>query len=394
MSPLTLDVEALRRDTPGCADLVHLNNAGASLSPHPVLDAVTEHLALESELGGYEAADAQAKSLDGVYASVAGLLGAAPDDIALMESATRAWQAAAYCVPLAAGDRVLIDRASYASSAIALLHLSRRTGCTVEAIPDDEHGQVDAAAVASMLDDRVRLVSVTHVPSQSGLVNPVEAVGAALRGSGAWYVVDGCQSVGQVPVDVGAIGCDFLSATGRKYLRGPRGTGLLYASPRARAELEPHVLDLHAADWTTESTYAVRPDARRFEVWERSASTVLGLGAAVDYLTSLGPDAVFSRVAELAARLRGLLAEVPDVTVRDRGLRLGGIVSFTVDGLDAFDVRDRLRPQRINVSATAPSVALLDLGGRGLPGVVRASVHAYNTDDELTRLIAALRDLR
>jgi len=389
-----IDVAALRRDTPGCADLVHLNNAGAALPTRAVLDAVTGHLELESRVGGYEAADAAARSVAAVYLSIAALVGASADDIALMGSATHAWQAAAYAVPLAAGDRVLVDHASYASTAIALLQLSRRSGCVVEVIPDDSFGQVDVTALGSMLDDRVRLVSVTHVPSQSGLVNPVAEVGALLRGSSAWYLVDGCQSAGQVEVDVRAIGCDIFAAAGRKYLRGPRGTGFLYASPRARVELEPNVLDLHAAEWTSPSDYTVREDARRFEGWERSIALVLGLGVAVDQLLALGVEPVTSRIAEVAATLRARLAEVPGVVVRDRGARLGGIVTFTVEGSDAFEVRDRLRAQRINVSASARSVAQLDLGARDLDAVVRASVHAYNTDDELAALVDAVVALR
>ncbi len=275
----------MRADTPGCHDIVHLNNAGAALPPRIVVDTVVEHLELEARIGGYAAADAVAERAAAVYDSVAALLGAQPEEIALLESATRAWDVAFYALAasFAPGDRILTSRAEYASNVIVCLQVARRTGVSIEVIPDDETGQLSTDALGAMLDERVRLVAMSWIPTQGGLVNPAAAVGAITRAAGVPYLLDACQAAGQLPIDVDALGCDFLSATGRKYLRAPRGTGLLYVRRSRLAELEPTFLDVHAAQWLTGDTIAIRDDARRFETWEHSVANQLGLGAAVDY---------------------------------------------------------------------------------------------------------------
>ncbi|MFI5531950.1 aminotransferase class V-fold PLP-dependent enzyme [Kitasatospora sp. NPDC051853] len=385
-----MDIESLRRDTPGCAHKAHLNNAGAALMSRRTLDAVTSHLELEATIGGYEAAAAAHDRIEHTYDALVGLIGADRDEIAFTENATRAWDMAFYGLRFAPGDRILTARAEYASNAIAFLQTARRHGVSVETVPDDEHGQLDVEALRAMTDERVRLIAVTHVPTQSGLVNPAAEIGKVAREFGVTYLLDACQSVGQLPVDVAEIGCDLLTATGRKFLRGPRGTGFLYASRRLTERLEPPFLDLHAATWTGPDAYEVRPDARRFETWETFYAGKIGLGVAVDTALALGPDAIERRVTTLAARLREGLAALPGVHVHDRGLRLSGIVSFTVDGHDSPAVADLLRSRDVNVSVSHATSAQWDLGARGLPTVVRASVHYYNTEEELSRLLDAL----
>jgi selenocysteine lyase/cysteine desulfurase len=236
----------------------------------------------------------------------------------------------------------------------------------------------------------VKLVAVTHVPTQGGLVNPAAEIGAATREAGVLYLLDACQSIGQMPIDVEEIGCDLLSATGRKFLRGPRGTGFLYVDRRLGNRIEPPFLDLHAATWTTVDTYEVRSDARRFETWETNYATKIGLGVAVDYALSWGLEAIEARVLDLAQHLRALLASTPGVHVHDQGERKCGIVTFTVDGTSAQEVQRRLRQQGVNVSVSLVDYARLDLPARGLPDVVRASVHYYNTEEGLIRAVDAL----
>jgi selenocysteine lyase/cysteine desulfurase len=385
-----IDVERVRRETAGVERVVHFNNAGASLSPRPVVDTVVEYLRLEEQIGGYEAADRENGRIEHTYDAVARLLGAHRDDIALVESATRAWDAAFYALPWTAGDRVLTARAEYASNAIALLQTARRHGVQVDVVPDDEHGQVDVDALRGMVDERVKLIAVTHVPTQGGLVNPAAEIGKVAREAGAVYLLDACQSVGQLPVDVGEIGCDLLSATGRKFLRGPRGTGFLYCSPRIREQLEPPSLDLHAATWTSSTEYRIRPDARRFESWENHCGGRIGLGVAVDYALDLGLDAIEERVTGLAALLRARLRELPGVRVHDQGERQCGIVTFTVDGHDSADVSRELRAGGINTSVSEIASARWDFERRDLTRVVRASAHYYNTEEEIDRLVRAV----
>jgi selenocysteine lyase/cysteine desulfurase len=257
-------------------------------------------------------------------------------------------------------------------------------------IPDDESGQLSVDALRAMIDERVRLVAMSWIPTQSGLVNPAAAVGDVTRSSGVPYLLDACQAAGQLPIDVDDLGCDFLSATGRKYLRGPRGTGFLYARRETTAALEPPFLDVHAARWVSDEQITVRDDARRFESWEHSVANRLGLGAAVDYALALGVDAIAARVIGLATGLRDRLGAVPGLTLHDRGHDLCGIVTFTIDGIDPYELAARLRTESINISVSTIDFARFDFEARGLEEVCRASVHYYNTDEELDRFVAAI----
>jgi cysteine desulfurase / selenocysteine lyase len=386
-----IDVERARADTPGCEHVAHLNNAGAALPPAPVLEAVVEHLRREATIGGYEAATERAGRLERTYDAIAALLHCERDEIAVVENATRAWDMAFYALRFAPGDRILTTEVEYASNYIALRQVADRTGAAIEAIPDDADGQVDVDALAAMLDERVKLVSLVHVPSHGGLVNPAAAVGRLTRAAGVPLLLDACQSVGQMPIDVGALGCDMLSATGRKFLRGPRGTGFLYVRRELIERLEPPLLDLHAAEWLEDGGYRIRPDARRFENWEGNVAAKIGLGVAVDYALDRGLEHIRVRVYALAAALRERLEAIDGVTVHDLGRERCGIVTFSVAGRSARAVADALRAQRVNVSVSPRSYSRADFARRGLADIVRASVHYYNTEAELDRLIAALR---
>jgi selenocysteine lyase/cysteine desulfurase len=380
--------------------VAHLNNCGSALPPAVVVDTMVDYLHREAEIGGYEAAAEAAERVAVVRASVGALVGADPDNVALVESATEAWNRALAAVlhtePLRSGDRVLLSAAEYASNALPLIQLARRDGVCVEFIPDGPDGALDVAALREMLDERVRVVAITHVPSQNGLVNDVAGAGRALRQSGipAWYLVDACQSVGQMPLDQAEIGCHFLSATGRKFLRGPRGSGFLAASDAALHRLEPFPVDLWSATWTSDQSFTVQPDARRFERFERSYATTLGLGAAADYALTCGLDAIRDRIRLLATAARDGLAAVDGVVVRDRGTEQSGIVTFTVDGVAPVDVVAAARAAGINVSESGPTSARHDFETTGLTGVTRVSPHAYNTRAEIDRLVHVVSTLR
>jgi cysteine desulfurase/selenocysteine lyase len=393
----SIDVARARRETPGCASVIHLNNAGAALPPAIVVDTVVDHLHAEAMHGGYEAAAAAAGRLDEVYAAIGRLIGAAPGEIALTESATRAWDMAFYAFGFGAGDVIVTGEAEYSSNVIAFLQVARRTGASFEVIGSDPDGQIDLPALERRLRQlgaRAALVALTHVPTSGGLVNPAADVGAVTKAAGVPYLLDACQSVGQLRVDVADIGCDLLSATGRKFLRAPRGTGFLYVSDAIRDRLEPPFLDLRAATWVAEDRYQMRPDARRFESWEANIAGRLGLGAAVEYALGWGMPAIEARVEGLGATTRERLAGLPGVTVADRGRRRCGIVTFAVERMPAEQLSAGLRAHGINTSVTSASSARLDLGRRGLESVVRASVHYYNTEGEIDRLVEALTEVR
>ena len=293
---MAIDVQRARRETPGCGNVLHFNNAGAALMPQPVLHATIGHLQLEALIGGYEAAAQAQDAVAHVYDAAATLLGCHREEIAIVENATRAWDMAFYAIPFGPGDRILTAMAEYASNFIAFLQVARKTGAVVEVIPNDASGQLSIEALRQAIDDRVKLIAITHVPTNGGLVNPAAAVGQVAREAGVWYLLDACQSIGQLPLDVEAMGCDLLSATGRKYLRGPRGTGLLYVRRAILDRLEPPFLDLHAAQWVTPERFEMRPDARRFENWETYYAGKIGLGVAIEYALQWGIEAIWARV--------------------------------------------------------------------------------------------------
>lgn len=358
--------------------------------PQPVLDAQVNHLQLEARIGGYEAAAEHHDAVQHVYDAAAALIGARPDEIAIIENATRAWDMAFYSVPFEAGDRILTAMAEYGSNYIAYLQIAQRTGAVIDVIPNDEHGQTSVSALKEMMDDRVKLISITHVPTNGGLVNPANAIGEIAREAGVLYLVDACQSIGQMPVNVDEMHCDMLSTTGRKYLRGPRGTGFLYVRDEIVETLEPVMLDLHAATWVERDRYEIAPGAQRFENWETNYAGKIGLGVAIDYAMSLGMDAIWERVQVVADRLRGELSAIPGVTVRDLGAVKCGIVTFEVDGKNPADIRDALAGHAINVTASGPTSTRLDMEDRGIQAMVRASVHYFNTEDEVSRFCEVL----
>ncbi|NUS44511.1 MAG: aminotransferase class V-fold PLP-dependent enzyme [Mycobacteriaceae bacterium] len=387
------DFESVLADTPGCRDQVFLDSAGSSLPPRPVLDAVVGHLRREAAVGGYRAAEERVDALAAVRADIATLINAQPESIALGDSATRAWTDFFYSVPLAPGDRMLISRSEYAACAIAALQRARATGAVVDIVPATPTGEIDVEAMSGMMDERVKLVSLVHAPTNGGLINPVAEATRIARNAGAIVLLDACQSVGQLPVDVARLDVDALSATGRKWLRGPRGTGFLYVRPEILTALEPQRLDLHSAKWVGPSEFRIASDATRFEFWEHNVATRLGLGAAVRYLLDIGAHRAFAEVADRGKYLRAALSQIPTVVLHDLGTQHSGIVSFTVTGTSPNLIRDQLRKNAITVTVSHRHSTLLDMTTRGLDSVVRASPHYFVTERQLDQFVTEIRRL-
>jgi selenocysteine lyase/cysteine desulfurase len=396
--PTALDVAAERTATPGCASVAHLNNAGAALPTTATLDTVVAHLRLEATMGGYEAEAAVADRIDAVRTSAARLLGADPTEVAVTGSDTEGWTKALWGFALGGGldggRRVLVDRQSYDSHYLGLLQVCRQTGSTIAAVAAAADGTMDLDALDVALGSGdVALVTATHVGTHRGLVNPVEQIGERCRAAGVPLFLDACQSVGQLPVDVGRIGCAVATATGRKWLRGPRGTGLLYVRSDLVGRFRPPGVDGSSAEWDDAAHYHLRAGMARFVPFESPVAMYLGLGTALDHTLALGVEAIARQVGIVAEHLRDGLTAVDGVEVHDGGSRRSGIVTFTVDGVPPAAVKSAAAAAGVNVSVTGSGAARLDMGGDRPGEVVRASPHYINTEDECARLVDVVAGL-
>ncbi len=390
MSFTELEIAHLRAVTPGTEVVTHLDNAGSSLMPEIVINAMQRYLDYEIFNGGYATATELASDIEDVYRSIATLVNAAPSEIAISDCATRAWDMAFYGLEMGEGDRILTTTTEYVSNWAAYLHARDTRGVVVEVVPDTPAGDIDLEALESAIDGSVKLVSINHVPTHSAVVNPAAEVGRIARRHGVPLLLDACQSVGHLPIDVAEIGCDMMSATSRKFLRGPRGEGFLFVRSDFIDRLPPVFVELHNTTTVLPERIEVRDDAKRYETWEKNFAGVVGMGAAAAYARDLGMDRIWHRIQHLAALARLSLADLPWVTVHDKGSVKGGIVSFAVEGRRSDDVVASLRGRGINVSASTRLSAPIDMHGRDLDDLVRASFHAFNTEDEIAELVDAL----
>jgi cysteine desulfurase/selenocysteine lyase len=391
---MTLDIEKARLETRGCENLIHFNNAGAALMPAPVANYLHSYWKDEELCGGYETADKRRDEIDNFYQSCALLLNCKPTEIAFVENATRAWDMAFYSFKFNAGDKILTSITEYGSSVIAYIQQANRFGVEIVFVPNDQHGQVDVSALENMIDEHVKLISMNHIPTGGGLVNPVAAIGKIANKHAIPYLLDSCQGVGHIPIDVDELGCDMLCGTGRKYLRGPRGTGFLYVRESLIGQLEPPILDQHAATLVSPTEYVMQTDARRFENWEQNIAGKAALGVAIDYALGWGLENIKQRTYHLADYLRTQLANVNNAIVTDEGIERCGIVTFTIRNIQPAIIKAHCAKASINLTTSKGSGSLVSFQQRGLTEVVRASVHYYNTFDEVDTFIEVLQRLK
>jgi selenocysteine lyase/cysteine desulfurase len=380
-----IDLDAVRADTPGCHDLIFLDSAGSSLPPDPVLAAVRAHNAREALVGGYRAAAERRSDLEEGYSVFGALLGCSSDEIAFTSSASRSWLLALDALGLSAGDQVLVTEVEYHSNVLPLMNM----GVSVSVIPSDASGVVDLAALESMLSPSVKLVSLVHVPTNGGLINPVRAVADLAHSAGAMVFLDACQSIGQLPLDFVSSGVDVIAASGRKWLRGPRGTGVLAIRP----DLRPRLIDGRAALWDSPGTFTLSKEAKAFELWEYNVADRLGFIEAARYALALGIDDIAAAVSSRASLTRSLLSAVPGVTVHDLGADRCGIVSFSVAGHSAEEVRDYLWDQGVAVSVTYDTSTQFDMTRRGLKSLIRASPHYFVSPEQIASFARKIEEI-
>ena len=388
------EIQALRAATRGTAEYIHFNNAGSSLPADSTVDTVIGYLQEEAVKGGYETEAKYAAELNNVYEKIARLINAHPDEIAIVENASMGWHLAFNGIDFQARDEVITSEMEYVTNHIGFLNVQNQKGIRVTVIPGDAQGNFDLQKLEQAINPKTRLIAITHIPSTAGNILPVEEIGRIARRNNILYLVDACQSVGQLPLDVEAIGCDMLAVTGRKYLRGPRGTGFLYVRKNIQDRLRLFFLDGRSVASVSEHGFQLQDNARRFELYEKNRALVLGLGMAVSYALDLGLDRIEQRIAYLSTLLRNKVATVDGVTVHDQGAKLSGIVTFSVAGIPAEKVKAVLQEKKINVSVGKALSTLVYMNRRHLATVVRASVHYYNTEEEIDTLCAVLAGSR
>jgi selenocysteine lyase/cysteine desulfurase len=384
-----------RSDTPGCSNRNHLNNAGAALMPVAVMRAIAAHLDLEAQIGGYEAADLQATEIERGYGDIATLLGTAARNVAIVANATAGFIQAISSFDFAPGEVIITSRSDYTSNQIQYLALQQRRGVSIIHAADLPEGGIDSDSVRDLLKRHAcRLVAVSWVPTNSGLVQDVEAVGRVCGDFDVPYLVDACQAVGQIPIDVKKLNCDYLSVTARKFLRGPRGIGFLYASDRALARGDyPLFVDMRGARWVNAGKFEIDPTARRFEDWEFPYALVLGLGEAVRYALEIGISVVQTSAWDLASYARSRLRAIPGLRLFDRGRKQCAIVTAALAGWTGGEIVAELAKLGINTSASLREYGILDFDSKGVDSVVRISPHYYNTREEIDQLTAAMTDI-
>ncbi|MGP6422700.1 aminotransferase class V-fold PLP-dependent enzyme [Pseudomonas pharyngis] len=386
------DILRLRAVTPGCAQVIHFNHAGASLPSHATLDAVIEQLQREALGGPMESADNRVQ--ERARNAAAALLNAQPEDIAFASSGSAAWSQAFNALgPWQPGERILVGRHEWAGN-LACMAEAVKAGARLEVIPCDAKGAVDPQALAQMIDGQVRLIALTWLPANGGLINPAAQIGNVARRHGIPYFIDAGQALGQLPCDVQALQCDVLKGAGRKFLRGPRGTALMYIRPQFLQRLLPVQRDVLSAPWDGKR-FTLRDDARRFETSEVSLALLAGLANALEEYNRLGAIPVRQRIEQLSSGLRQRLKAIPGLTLRNLGAanQQSGLIAFTLEGWDSVALKQTLAGRRINIGANGVSYTPLDMQARGLTNIARVAVSYLNTQEEIDVLLENLTQL-
>lgn len=386
------DILRLRAATPGCAQVIHFNHAGASLPSHATLDAVIEQLQREALGGPMESADNRVQ--ERARNAAAALLNAQPEDIAFASSGSAAWSQAFNALgPWQPGERILVGRHEWAGN-LACMAEAVKAGARLEVIPCDAKGAVDPQALAQMIDGQVRLIALTWLPANGGLINPAAQIGNVARRHGIPYFIDAGQALGQLPCDVQALQCDVLKGAGRKFLRGPRGTALMYIRPQFLQRLLPVQRDVLSAPWDGKR-FTLRDDARRFETSEVSLALLAGLANALEEYNRLGAIPVRQRIEQLSSGLRQRLKAIPGLTLRNLGAanQQSGLIAFTLEGWDSVALKQTLAGRRINIGANGVSYTPLDMQARGLTNIARVAVSYLNTQEEIDVLLENLTQL-
>jgi cysteine desulfurase/selenocysteine lyase len=387
------EILKFRAETKGTSERIHFNNAGASMPPDIVVETVIQYLKEEAIHGGYETEYAYREQLENVYGLIARLIHAEKDEVAIVENASMAWGIAFNGIDFKKGDVVITSEMEYVTNLLGLLNAQKTHGIEIRIIPNDEQGNFSLTALEDAITPQTKLIAITHIASTAGTLMPIIEIGKIASKNNILYLVDACQTIGQVPINVKEIGCDILSVTGRKFLRAPRGTGFLYVKKQIQDKLEILFMDGQTAQLISENAFKIRNDGRRFELFEKNRALTLGLGKAIEYALDIGVDRIWQRIQFLASLMRRQLLSLDGITVHDMGEQKCGIVTFSIIGFDSLKVKTDLSTRKINVSVGLANSTLIYMNRNHLSSVVRASIHYYNTEEEIKGLCIALESI-
>jgi len=399
------DVDALREDFPilrrtvdSGARLVYLDSGATTQKPLRVLDAerdfyLTHNAAVHR--GAHQLAGEATEAYENARHTIARFVGADADEVVFTKNTTEGINLVAYALGngrrIGPGDRIVVTEMEHHANLVPWQQLAERTGATLDWFGLTDEGRLDLTRIDELLDERTKVLAVTHQSNVLGTLNPVRELAGRAHEFGTLVVVDGAQSVPHRPVDVGELGADFLAFSGHKML-GPNGVGVLWGRRELLADLPPFLTGGSMIEIVEMDRTTFLPPPQRFEAGVPMTSQAVGLAAAVDYLEALGMAEVAAHEDRLTARALELLQEIRGVRIvgpRDLVDR-GSAVSFTVDGIHPHDVGQVLDERgvavRVGHHCARPIVRRY-----GIPATTRASFYVYNTEAEVDALVEGVR---
>jgi cysteine desulfurase/selenocysteine lyase len=382
--------------------LVYLDSGATSQKPNVVIEAESDFYRLHNAAvhrGAHQLAEEATDAFEGAREIVANFLNAHVDEIIFTKSATESLNLVSYAMGnaapgnrfhLTAGDSIVVTEMEHHANLIPWQQLAARTGATLKWFSVTEEGRLDLSNIDSLIDSSTKVVALTHQSNVLGTINPLDEITKKAHAAGAVVVLDACQSVPHMPIDVQTLDVDFLAFSGHKAV-GPTGVGIFWGRAELLAELPPFLTGGSMIENVTmeSATWASAP--RKFEAGVPNMAQAVGLGAALTYLTKIGMENIHRHEAELTSYLLNGLSEIEDLRIigpKTTELR-GGAVSFTLGDIHPHDLGQYLDSQGIAVR-TGHHCAWPLTRKLGVPATTRASVYLYNTTEDLDALISGV----
>lgn len=379
-------------------DYMYFNNAGAGLMSKGTYETLTNHMEIEMNVGAYKAAAIKSDAVNNFYLLAAKLLNAgSKDEIAFIDSASRGWNLIIYGLDIKESDVIVTLSSEYGTNLLTIYDIAKRTHCGIKVIQCDNEGNFSLDDVDQALQSGGTILAVSHVAAQGSIVNPVVELGILAQKYDAIYIVDGCQAVGQIKVDVQQINCCAYVTAGRKWLRGPRGTGILYV--RRNAPIRTPQIDLASADLVfdelgTVVDVKVRDDAKQFELWEKSTSSLLGLANAIQEYMDYGIDTAEQEICAKANYIRSFVVSNQHLALVGSENSSTGVVGFYIkDPKQEKKVKELIEKENFIISYVCDWDCPTFFPQNGVQYIFRISPHYYTSNDDIQAICNLIQRL-